>query len=437
MKPRTMEFCAGGPLRGTVAVPGDKSISHRALMLSAMAVGRSHIVGLSEGEDVRSTARALEAMGVRVRREGAAVLVGGVGTGGLLQPRAAFDMGNSGTSARLLMGLVAAHPITATFTGDASLSRRPMARVIAPLTRLGARVEASPGGRLPLTLTGARPALALAHRLTVASAQVKSALLLAGLNTPGTPTVIEPTPTRAHSERVLQIFGAEVQGAPLGAAREIAIRGEAKLAVQEVTVPGDPSSAAFLTVAALIVPGSEVRLEGIGVNPMRMGLYETLREMGADIRMTDERMASGEPVADLVVRHSGLKGVRVPAERVPAMIDEFPIFFVAAAFAQGESRAEGVAELRVKESDRIAAMTAGLRAIGADVEEDEDGLAVRGSGGAPLKGGARIASQLDHRIAMSFAVAGLRCDAPVTVDDMTPTDTSFPGFVPALQSLCR
>jgi 3-phosphoshikimate 1-carboxyvinyltransferase len=426
-----MTFGPGGPLRGAVAVPGDKSISHRALMLAAMARGRSRIEGPSEGADVAATAAALEAMGVRIERAGAGWSVDGVGTGCLLQPDRALEMGNSGTSTRLLMGLVASHPITATFTGDASLCRRPMDRVIRPLSRLGVDIAAAPGGRLPLTLRGLCPAAPLVHRLDIASAQVKSALLLAGLNTPGITEVIEPVPTRDHSARMLRRFGADIMIDD----GSIRLRGEAELRPQHLHVPGDISSAAFLAVAALIVPGSELRLTNIGINPMRTGLLRTLAEMGADITLADERDRDGEPAADLIVRASPLAGVDVPPEIVPAMIDEFPILFVAAAFAQGTTRTSGLAELRVKESDRIATMAAGLRAIGARVEEAEDGLTIHGSGGDPLAGGTTIASALDHRIAMSFAVAGLRCAAPLTVDDMSPVATSYPGFAAALSSL--
>lgn len=439
MKPdeaQPMTFAAAGPLRGEARVPGDKSISHRALMLAAMARGRSRIFGLSEAGDVQSTASALQAMGVRIGKAPAGRWeVDGFGTGALLQPREAFDMGNSGTSTRLLMGLAAAHPIIATFTGDASLSRRPMDRVIAPLRRLGAEITAAPDDRLPLTLRGACPALPLTHRLTVASAQVKSALLLGALNTPGITTVIEQVPTRDHTERMLQLFGADIQVAPRDGGREIAVRGEAELKAQDIHIPADPSSAAFLTVAALILPGSEIRIEGVGVNKMRLGFYEVLREMGADLAFSGQRMVSGEPVADLTVRHSLLRAVSLGPARVPAMIDEFPIFFIAAAFADGQSRASGLSELRVKESDRIAAMAAGLQAIGAEVAESDDGLVISGSGGRQLRGGATIASRQDHRIAMSFAVAGLHCSSPVTVDDMSPVATSFPGFAAALEGL--
>ncbi|PWG03750.1 3-phosphoshikimate 1-carboxyvinyltransferase [Sphingosinicella humi] len=429
-------FGPGGPLKGRAAVPGDKSISHRALMFAAMAAGRSRIEGLSEGGDVRATAEALGAMGVGIARRLGGWDVDGVGAGALLQPARALDMGNSGTSTRLLMGLVATHPIAATFIGDESLCRRPMDRVIAPLSRLGADVAASAGGRLPLTLRGLSGAVATEFRLAVASAQVKSALLLAGLNASGTTRVIEPVPTRDHTERMLKAFGADIEtGAMEDGERLVSLKGEAELTPRIVAVPADPSSAAFLIVAALIVPGSEIRLDGVGVNPTRIGLFETLRAMGADLTFENPRDLGGEPVADIIVRHSPLEAVDVPPEVVPAMIDEFPIFFVAAAFARGESRARGLAELRVKESDRIAAMARGLRAIGAKVEEAEDGLAIEGSGGDPLPGGATVASELDHRIAMSFAVAGLHCRQPLTVDDMTPVETSFPGFTATLRAL--
>ncbi|HWH17828.1 MAG TPA: 3-phosphoshikimate 1-carboxyvinyltransferase [Allosphingosinicella sp.] len=438
-EPQPMRFSASGPLRGSAPIPGDKSISHRALMLAALAAGRSRIEGLSEGTDVVSTAAALRAMGARIELApesgGGAWHVDGVGTGGLLQPQTALDMGNSGTSARLLMGLIASHSVSAVLAGDASLSRRPMDRVIAPLRRIGAEITASPGDRLPLAVRGICPALPLTHRLTVASAQVKSALLLAALNIPGMTTVVEAVPTRDHGERLLQLFGAELQISPQGSGREISLRGEAELRPQDMCIAGDPSAAAFLAVAALIVPGSDIRIAGVGVNPMRMGLYETLLEMGADLQFSNQRTVSGEPVADLAVRHSPLQGVSVARERAPAMIDEYPIFFIAAAFADGESRALGLSELRVKESDRITAMARGLRDIGGTVEESDDGLVIRGSGGRPLAGGALIRSQLDHRIAMSFAVAGLACHEPVTVDDMTPVQTSFPGFTAALKGL--
>ncbi|HEV2078803.1 MAG TPA: 3-phosphoshikimate 1-carboxyvinyltransferase [Allosphingosinicella sp.] len=434
---RPMQFAARGPLKGSLALPGDKSIAHRALMLSALAVGESRISNLSEGSDVLSTAAALSAMGARISAGADGTWdVSGVGVGGLLQPQSAFDMGNSGTSARLLMGLVATHDITATFIGDASLSRRPMERVIGPLRRAGARITASPRGRLPLVVQGTCPSVPQAHRLEIASAQVKSALLLAGLNTPGVTEVVTPVPSRDHTERMLKLFGAEIEvSMSESGERRILLRGEAELSPQRIEVPGDPSSAAFLAVAALIVPGSEVTLSGIGANPMRVGLFELLKEMGGDLEFSNRRELSGERVADLRVRHSALTGIDVPPELVPAMIDEFPIFFVAAAFAQGTSRAHGLSELRVKESDRVSAMARGLQVIGVTAQESEDGLLVEGLGGAPLPGGATVSSELDHRVAMSFAVAGLGCSEAITVDDMSPVSTSFPGFAAALDRL--
>jgi 3-phosphoshikimate 1-carboxyvinyltransferase len=427
--PRPRAFWATRPLTGRVVVPGDKSISHRALMLSALAVGESRITGLLEGEDVLATAAAMRAMGADiVRAADASWRVHGVGVGGLLQPERALDMGNSGTSTRLLMGVIASHPITATFIGDASLSRRPMARVIEPLSKMGLSVMASPGDRLPLTLRGLCPAVPIRYRLPVASAQVKSAVLLAGLNTPGITQVIERIPTRDHSERMLAGFGAELTVDRDGEESVISIRGEAELKPQTIVVPGDPSSAAFPVVAALLVSGSEVTVENVGLNPTRAGLYKLLEAMGADIHYVNERIVGGEPVADIVARGSLLRGVEPDPVDAASMIDEFPIAFVVAAVAEGRSTFRGLHELRVKESDRITTMAEGLRAIGARVEELEDGLIIDGTGGAPLHGGATIAARLDHRIAMSFAVAGLVARQPVTIDDMTPVSTSFPGF---------
>ncbi|HEV2569388.1 3-phosphoshikimate 1-carboxyvinyltransferase [Sphingomonas sp.] len=431
-----MSFARSGPLSGTARVPGDKSISHRALMLSALAVGESRIDGLLEGEDVLATAAAMRAMGAQIERSADAIwTVSGVGVGGLLQPEQALDMGNSGTSTRLLMGLVASHPITATFTGDVSLSRRPMNRVIEPLSLMGADVTASPGGRLPLMLRGLCPAVPIVYRLPVASAQVKSAVLLAGLNAPGITRVIEPVPTRDHSERMLAGFGAELTVQNESGERHIRVRGEAELRPQQIVVPGDPSSAAFPIVAALIVPGSAVTIENVGVNPTRAGLYEVLRMMGAEIAFASAREVGGEPVADITACFSSLSGIDVPPELAPSMIDEFPVLFVAAAFAHGRTVMRGLDELRVKESDRIATMAEGLRAIGARVEELPDGMIVEGSGGEPLAGGATVASRLDHRIAMSFAVAGLNSLAPVEIDDISPVATSFPGFTQLLSDL--
>ena len=435
--PQTLRLTAPRPLAGRVTVPGDKSISHRALMLSALAVGTSRVEGLLEGEDVLATAAAMRAMGATiVRGDDGAWTIDGVGVGGLLQPASALDMGNSGTSTRLLMGLVSSHAISATFIGDASLSKRPMARVIEPLSRTGAEFTASPGGRLPLMVRGICPAVPIEYRLPVASAQVKSAVLLAGLNTPGITRVIEPVPTRDHSERMLRGFGAEISvETQADGTRIIALTGEAELRPQQIVVPGDPSSAGFPAVAALIVPGSEIVIANVGLNPTRAGLYEMLRAMGGDIGFENERTVGGEPVADLRVKASALTGIDVPPSIVPSMVDEFPILFVACALAQGRSVLRGLDELRVKESDRIAVMAAGLRAIGATVEEVEDGLIIDGTGGDPLAGGAVVATHLDHRIAMSFAVASLACRMPVTVDDRAPIATSFPSFVAMMATL--
>ncbi len=423
-------------LAGRIRVPGDKSISHRSLMLSALAVGESRVEGLLEGEDVLATAAAMRAMGATIERgEDGIWRINGVGVGGLLQPTRALDMGNSGTSTRLLMGLVASHPIAATFTGDASLSARPMARVTVPLERMGASIEASPGTRLPLMVRGACPAVPIEYELPVASAQVKSAVLLAALNTPGITRVIEPVPTRDHSERMLAGFGAHltVEQGPRG--RVISLTGEAELKPQSIVVPGDPSSAAFWMVAASIVPGSDVVIENVGLNPTRAGLLTALRMMGADITEVDPRVVGGEPVADLRVRHAALAGIVVPHDLAPAMIDEYPALFVAAAFAEGKTVARGAEELRVKESDRIAAMRAALEANGMTTEEHKDGLTVHGSGGEPIAGGGTVATKLDHRIAMSMTVAGLHARHPVTIDDIAPVATSYPAFYQQLATL--
>lgn len=429
-----LTLVSDGPLAGRVRIPGDKSISHRSLMLSALAVGESRVDGLLEGEDVLATAAAMRAMGADLERLGpGSWRINGVGVGGLLQPQGALEMGNSGTSTRLLMGLVATHPITATFVGDASLSGRPMGRVIEPLSRMGAAFEASPGGRLPLMLRGAQTPLPISYRLPVASAQVKSAILLAGLNVQAETVVEEPVPTRDHSERMLQGFGADLKVDLLpDGARRIAVTGWAELKPQQILVPGDPSSAAFPLVAALIVPGSELLIEGVGLNPTRDGLVRVLEMMGADIARLNPRLVGGEPVADLRVRHSPLKGIEVPPEIAPSMIDEYPILFVAAALAQGRTVMRGIEELRVKESDRIAAMAAGLKAAGVQVEELPDGLIVEGRGGDKVPGGATVATYLDHRIAMSFAVLSLAATAPITVDDRAPIATSFPSFLPLM-----
>jgi 3-phosphoshikimate 1-carboxyvinyltransferase len=436
--PHPIAVSARGPLTGTVVVPGDKSISHRALMLSALAVGESRITGLLEGEDVLATAAALRAMGATITRvENCTWIVHGVGVGSLLQPAGALDMGNSGTSTRLLMGLVASHAITATFTGDASLSQRPMTRVIDPLSRFGTDITASPGGRLPLMVRGIVPAVPITYTLPVASAQVKSAVLLAGLNTPGITRVIEPVATRDHSERMLKGFGADITVEQTPEGRLISLHGQAELAPQTITVPGDPSSAAFWAVAASIVPGSNVLIANVGMNPTRTGLVAALRAMGADITEENPRTVGGEPVADLRVRHADLRAIDVPPDLTPSMIDEYPVLFVAAALAEGRTVARGAHELRVKESDRITTMAVALTACGVTVEEFEDGLAITGTGGDPIRGNAQVASKLDHRIAMSMTVAGLAARAPVTIDDIAPVATSYPAFFDTLDALTR
>ncbi|MDP6573310.1 MAG: 3-phosphoshikimate 1-carboxyvinyltransferase [Rhodospirillales bacterium] len=422
-----------GPLSGAVQVPGDKSISHRALMIAGVAVGESRIEGLLEAADVLATADAMRALGATVERD-ATVERGGVwrvqgrGVGGLVEPGAVLDMGNSGTAARLLMGLLAAHPFTSFLAGDASLSARPMERVMAPLERMGAGFVARSGGRLPITVVGAEAPVPISYEVPMASAQVKSAVLLAGLNAPGMTRVVEPRATRDHTESMLRHFGVEVaveSGA--GGGRKITLTGEPEITGRDVDVPGDISSAAFPLVAALLVPGSRVTLRGVGVNPLRTGLLETLREMGADIALDNRRDAGGEPVADVTASASVLKGVDVPAERAPSMIDEYPVLAVAAALAAGTTRMRGIAELRVKESDRLSAVARGLRACGVDVEEGADSLSVYGRGEAPA-GGAEVAVQLDHRIAMAFLVLGAAARQAVRVDDGAPIATSFPGF---------
>ncbi len=401
-------------------------------MFGALAVGRTRISGLLEGEDVLATAAALRAMGVHIERDGDEWVVHGVGVGGLLQPDRALDMGNSGTSTRLLMGVIASHGITATFTGDASLSKRPMNRVIDPLSTMGASFTPSPGGTLPLTMEGMQPAVPITYRLPVASAQVKSAVLLAGLNTPGTTTVIEPVPTRDHTERMLRGFGAELTVEEADGERAIRIHGPAELRPCDIAVPGDPSSAAFFAVAASVVPGSDLVIENVGLNPTRDGIFRALELMGADIEKLDEREVGGEPVADLHVRHSHLRGIEVDPAIAASMIDEFPILFVAAAMAEGTTTTSGLEELRVKESDRLSAMATALREVGVTLEETDDGLIIEGSHGEPLPGGGTIATHLDHRIAMSMAIAGLVSRKGVEIDSTEPIATSFPNFTALL-----
>jgi 3-phosphoshikimate 1-carboxyvinyltransferase len=423
------------PLSGRIRVPGDKSISHRALMLGMLAVGRTEITGLLEGDDVLATAAAVNALGAAAAPVGdGRWTVDGVGIGGLVEPQDVLDLGNSGTSARLILGILATHPAIAFVTGDASLRRRPMGRVVEPLARFGAQFVTREGGRLPLAVSGAADPVPIEYRLPVPSAQVKSAVLLAGLNTPGATTVIEPQPTRDHTERMLRHFGAAVAIEPVDGGRRITLEGLPELSAAPISVPGDPSSAAFPVVAGLLVPGSEVTVERVGVNPLRTGLFECLREMGADIALVNERDEGGEPVADVVARAAPLAGIEVPAERAPRMIDEYPVLAVAAACARGRTVMRGLAELRVKESDRLAAIAEGLGACGVRVAVDGDTLTVEGDG-RPPPGGAMITTRLDHRIAMAFLVLGLVARQPVQIDDAHPIATSFPGFVPLLRNL--
>jgi 3-phosphoshikimate 1-carboxyvinyltransferase len=425
-----------GPLKGRVRVPGDKSISHRALIIGALTVGKTAISGLLEGDDVICTSKAMRALGATVERTGeGAWRVHGVGVGGFRTPDGVLDFGNSGTGCRLVIGAVAGCPITATFDGDASLRKRPMRRVLDPVEMIGARtVSATDGGRLPLTLAGARDPIPIAYRTPVPSAQIKSAVLLAGLAAPGETVVVEAEASRDHTERLLAHFGAEVKVESDGAAgRKITLMGEPELVPAPVVVPADPSSAAFPMMAALLVPGSEVILTGVMTNPLRTGLITTLREMGADIEALDERGDVGEAMADFRVRASALRGVEVPAARAPSMIDEYPVLAVAASFAEGTTVMRGLKELRVKESDRLAAVADGLKANGVAVEIDGDDLIVHGKGRAA--GGGAVATHMDHRIAMAFLVMGLASDKPVAIDDATFIATSFPGYVPMLRGL--
>ena len=424
-------------LKGRVRAPGDKSVSHRALMFGALALGETTVRGLLEGEDVLCTAAALRALGAEVVHEPGDGIwrVRGFGVGGGREPADVLDLGNSGTAARLLSGILASQPFTSFMTGDASLRGRPMQRVIEPLSRMGARFEARDGGRMPLAIIGTDEMVPIEYRLPVASAQVKSAILLAGLNTAGETTVIEPHATRDHTERMLRHFGAEVRVAPAeGGGKRITVVGWPELLGRDIVVPGDPSSAAFAVVAAAIRPGSDITVENVGLNPLRAGLYQTLLDMGADIAFENEREVGGEPVADLHVKGSALKGVEVPAERAPTMIDEYPILAVAASCAEGTTRMLGLAELRAKESDRLASVAAGLLANGVKHEMGADTLVVHGTGSAPT-GGGMVATHLDHRIAMSFLVLGLGAREPVAVDDGSPIDTSFPGFAALMNGL--
>jgi 3-phosphoshikimate 1-carboxyvinyltransferase len=424
-----------GPLAGRLRVPGDKSISIRALILGALAVGETRIGGLLEGEDVINTAQTLRALGAGVERTGLGRwLVRGVGVGGFAEPGEKLDFGNSGTGCRLMLGAVAGCPITATFDGDASLRKRPMRRVLDPLERIGARTLASNDGRLPLTLAGARDPIPILFKPPVPSAQLKSAALLAGLSAPGETVVIEAEATRDHTEKMLRHFGAEVRVEPEAAnGRRITLVGQPELVPQPIVVPADPSSAAFPIVAGLIVPGSDLILDGVMMNPLRAGLITTLREMGAAIEVVETRNEGGEAVADLRVRAGALRGVEVPAERAPAMIDEYPVLAVAAAFAAGTTVMRGLKELRVKESDRLAATAALLRANGVAVDIEGDDLIVHGTGGAA--GGGMVTTHMDHRIAMAAMILGLASERPVQIDDGTFIATSFPGFVELMRGL--
>jgi len=435
-QPTPLESRASGPLSGKARVPGDKSISHRALILGALSVGETTISGLLEGEDVLNTAKSMQALGARVERTGDfAWKVWGTGVGGFAQPKAALDFGNSGTGCRLVMGAVAGCPISAVFDGDASLRSRPMRRVLDPLALMGAKVTAGgEGGRLPLTLQGARDPVPITYRTPVASAQIKSAVLLAGLAAPGVTTVIEQEASRDHTELMLKHFGAEITCEPEGShGRRIVLSGQPELHGARVVVPADPSSAAFPLVAALIVEGSEIVLSDVMTNPLRTGLFTTLREMGGSIEETDVRGDAGEPMAQLRVRASRLRGVEVPPERAPSMIDEYLVLAVAAAYAEGTTIMRGLQELRVKESDRLEATAAMLRVNGVKVEISGDDLIVEGRGHVP--GGGLVATHMDHRIAMSALVMGLASDKPVKVDDTAFIATSFPDFIPMMRAL--
>ncbi|MDA0338791.1 MAG: 3-phosphoshikimate 1-carboxyvinyltransferase [Proteobacteria bacterium] len=428
-----MAACRSHPVSGlvtTAKAPGDKSISHRALMLGALAIGETRISGLLEGEDVLATAAAMRALGADVTRsETGDWAVHGVGVGGLHDPGTVLDMGNAGTGVRLLMGILATHPITTIVTGDTSLRGRPMERVMTPLRAFTTKFHAADGGTLPIIIEGAHNPVPIRYDVPVPSAQVKSAILLAGLNTPGTTIVIERVPTRDHTENMLRHFGADIRVEDNADGHVISLAGQPELVASDIIVPGDPSSAAFPIVAALITPGSEIKLVGVGINPLRAGLFETLIEMGADLTFENRRVEGGEPVADIVARSSNLTGIVVPPERAPSMVDEYPVLAIAASFATGQTTMRGLSELRIKESDRIDAMTRGLRANGVVVEELEDGWIVTGG---PVPGGGTVETFLDHRIAMSFLVMGCAADSLVTIDEDDMVATSFPNFVELL-----
>ena len=427
---------AAGALAGEAVLPGDKSISHRALMFGALAVGETRINGLLEGGDVLATAGALREYGVELECQGPGKWrVWGVGVGGFAEPARVLDLGNAGTAVRLLMGIAAGHGFTSFFSGDDSLLSRPMKRVVEPLERMGAKITARSAYRLPLALTGSNDLLPIEYTLPVASAQVKSAVLLAGLAAPGETSIIEPAPSRDHSERMLRHFGADVRVEEAASGgRRITLAGQPELRAADLSVPADISSAAFPLAAALIVPGSDVLLKNVGINPLRSGLLDCVAEMGAKVELLEARELSGEPVADIAVSASQLRAIDVPAARAPSMIDEYPILAILAAYAHGESRLRGLAELRHKESDRFAAIVEGLTACGVQVAAEGDDILITGAGGPP-PGGARIESRLDHRIAMAFLVLGMASGDSITVDDGAPIATSFPGFVELMNKL--
>ncbi len=419
-------------LKGVVRVPGDKSISHRALIFGALSTGTTRVTGLLEAEDVVNTAKAVTALGAAAAKVGETWQIKGRGVGGLRQPDGALDFGNSGTGTRLMMGVVAGHAMTVEMTGDASLSKRPMRRVLGPLKQMGLEI-ADDRERLPLRVRGTRDLVPIIYSLPVPSAQVKSAILIAGLMAAGETTVIEKEATRDHTERMLRYFGAKVQSVEKDGLTHITVTGDAEMIGRDVVVPGDPSSAAFLVCAALIVPGSDVTVQGVLVNPTRTGLYTTLQEMGGDVTFLDMREEGGEPIADIRVRYSKLKGLNVPAARAPSMIDEYPVLAAVAAFASGETRMDGLAELKVKESDRLAATAEGLRVNGVTARVEGDSLIV--TGGPKVKGGGNVATHLDHRIAMAFLTMSLASESPVTVDDTTMIATSFPEFRGLMEGL--
>jgi len=426
MKPLTSHRAK--KLSGEITVPGDKSISHRALLLASQAIGKSEITGLLEGEDVIHTAEALEKMGVLIKKKGGVWEVSGVGTGGLSEPEDILYMGNSGTGTRLLMGLCATHGFTSSFNGDASLNKRPMLRAITPLKKFGAEFVTRAGGLLPLTVIGAKNPMPISYELPVASAQVKSAILLAALNVPGQTTVIEKTPTRDHTELMMKYFGFDISSK----GGKITITGQAEVMGKKITVPGDPSSAAFPIVAALIVPGSEIVVKNVCINPARIGLYTTLKEMGAQLEFLNIRENAGEKIADISARYSKLSGVKVPANRAASMIDEYPILAIAAACANGKTIMLGLEELRVKESDRLSAIADGLKNCGVEVSSTENSLTVTGTKTIP---GGKVKTYMDHRIAMAFGVLGMVSEKSVTVDDGQMINTSFPGFTDLMNGL--